>query len=174
MDFDSKPHSQPGLLITRADRGPEGEPTSEVLSLVYLQPGRGGEDQWLWLLQCRWLGNLDPFPTGKFVPWMVLCSCLCQHVLHLSMPTSTNSSGRLARVCHLLADSHPEKTKKMVFNKTPGGKGEGGSRDSCMTQRSFCLMAFGFHREGEGFPILASGWRTVHVYLGSGVSGRVL
>lgn len=68
--------------------------------------------------------SLDPFPAGRFVPWVVLWSCLCQHVPAPFCNTPPNSfKTSWQGFAQLLADSPPEMIKKMIFNKIPGGKG---------------------------------------------------
>ena len=100
--------------------------TSEVLSSgrIYSQAeavrtsgfGFSSVDGW---------SNLDPFPTGRFVPWMVLCSCLCQHIPAPLCNTLSNSfKTSWQGFAHLLVDSPPDMTKKMIFHKIPGGKGQ--------------------------------------------------
>lgn len=65
---------------------------------------------------------------------MVLRGCLCQHVPAPFCDTPPNSFKRSWQgFAHLLADSPPEMTKKMIFNRIPGGKGrveQGFSRDT--------------------------------------------
>ena len=118
--------------------------------------------------------NLDSFPTGKFVPWMVLWSCLCQHVPAPFCNTLSNSfKTSWQGFAHLHADSPPEMIKKMIFHKIPGGKGwvEAGILAWHSGPASH-LSKLRLPEKGGSSPPLASGWQIVHVYLSSGSQTR--
>lgn len=92
------------------------------MSIARLRPGVGEQ---LWFSSVDGWSNLVPFPTGKFVCWRVLSSCLCQHIPALFCNTLPNTykTGQQG-FAHLLL-TNPQKclVKKMIFNKIPVGKG---------------------------------------------------
>ena len=93
-----------------------------VMSIARLRPGVGEQ---LWFSSVDGWSSLVPFPTGKFVCWRVLSSCLCQHIPALFCNTLPNTykTGQQG-FAHLLL-TNPQKclVKKMIFNKIPVGKG---------------------------------------------------
>lgn len=77
---------------------------------------------------------LTLFP-GKFVPWMVLCSCLCQHVPAPFCNTLQTASRRAGKgLPTSLRTARRKRLRKWSSTKPQVGKG-GRKQGFCMTQR---------------------------------------
>lgn len=121
---------------------------------MYLQPGRVRTSGFGFSSVDGW-SNLDPFPTGKFVPWMVCAVAFANTSTAPFCNTLSNSFRRAGKVCpHLLADLRRKRLENGL-QQSPRWERGGRKQSSCMTQRScFTSIQTQATREGEGFPIL--------------------
>lgn len=104
MDFTSKPHSPPGLLITqglgpRLMVDPRAWNISESFFGLSIPKPRLDVGELLQFSSVDGWSNLIPFPTSKFVSWTVLSSSLCQHIPALFCSTLENTYKTGGQVC---------------------------------------------------------------------------